>query len=61
MDVKKAKELSDKYSKIVNNRKLKTRIRYINKGIKKRCKQGFDSYSYIDCELRSEKVRLLAE
>lgn len=54
MDVKRAKELSERYSKIVNDRKLKFMIRLINKRIKSKCKLGFNSYSYMAYELNRE-------
>ncbi len=54
MDVKIAKELSEKYSKKANDRNLKCAIRSINIGIKRRCKQGFSSYSYMAFELKDE-------
>ncbi len=38
MDVKRAKELSERYAKIVNGRKLRSMIRFINKRIKRECK-----------------------
>lgn len=54
MDVKRAKELSERYYKIVNDRKLKSMIRFINKRIKSECKLGFNSYSYMAYELNRE-------
>lgn len=56
MDVKRAKELSERYAKIVNDRKLRATIRHINIRIKERCKQGFNSYSYMSYEIRSEVI-----
>jgi len=54
MDVKRAKELSERYAKIVNGRKLRSMIRFINKRIKRECKLGVNSYSYMGYELNME-------
>lgn len=61
MDVKIAKELSEKYSKKVNDKNLKYTIRSINIGIKKRCKQGFSSYSYMAFDLKNEVKEKVVE